>query len=88
MAMIRFVLLTVRDLGRSRARLHLELLAARHQLYVLERTRSRRARLYALDRWLWVRLSRIWVDWRRALVIVEPATVIAWHRRGLRPTVA
>jgi putative transposase len=24
------------------------------------------------------------MDWRRALVIVEPATVIAWHRRGLR----
>ena len=58
MAMIRFVLLTVRDVGRSRARLHLELLAVRHQLHVLERTRSRRVRLYALDRWLWVWLSR------------------------------
>lgn len=36
------------------------------------------------DRWLWIWLSRVWTDWRRALVIVEPATVIAWHRRGLR----
>jgi hypothetical protein len=83
MALIRFVLLTVRDVGRSRARLHVELLAVRHQVHVLERTRSRRVRLYTLDRWLWVWLSRVWLDWRRALVIVEPATVIAWHRRGL-----
>ena len=83
MAMICFVLVTVRDLGHSKARLHLELLAVRHQLQVLERTRPRRVRLYSLDRWLWVWLSRVWLDWRRALAIVEPATVIAWHRRGL-----
>ena len=56
----------------------------RHQLHVLERNRSRRVRLSTLDRWLWIWLSRVWMDWRRALVIVEPATVIAWHRRGLR----
>jgi transposase InsO family protein len=29
-------------------------------------------------------LSRLWTDWQRALIIVQPATVIAWHRRGLR----
>ena len=49
MAMIRFVLLTVRGVGRSRARLYLEVLAVRHQLHVLERTRSRRERLYTRD---------------------------------------
>jgi hypothetical protein len=27
-------------------------------------------------------LSRAWTEWRRVLVIVEPATVIGWHRRG------
>ena len=52
--MIRFMFLSVRDVARSRARLHLELLAMRHQLHVLQQTRSRRVRLYALDRWLWV----------------------------------
>jgi putative transposase len=25
-----------------------------------------------------------WFDWRRALVIVQPATLIRWHRRGFR----
>jgi putative transposase len=29
-------------------------------------------------------LRRIWSDWRSALVIVQPETVIAWHRKGFR----
>ena len=84
MTMLRLLVLTMRDLARSRARLQVELLAVRHQLHVLERTRPRRVRLSALDRRLWVWLSRLWSEWRRVLVIVEPATVVAWHRRGVR----
>ena len=38
---------------RSRAALHLEILALRHQLQVLERSRPRRVRLAKTDRWLW-----------------------------------
>ena len=34
------------------------------------------------DRLFWVALRRRWTDWRSALVIVRPATVVAWHRRG------
>jgi hypothetical protein len=33
---------------------------------------------------LWVWLSRIWTEWRSAIVIVRPDTVIAWHRRTVR----
>jgi putative transposase len=29
-------------------------------------------------------LSRVWTDWRSSLVIVQPATVLAWHRRGFQ----
>ena len=29
------------------------------------------------DRWLWMWLSRVWTEWRPALVIVKPETVIA-----------
>src|SRR5947207_912547 len=36
------------------------------------------------DRLLWVWLSRVWTQWRSAVVIVRPETVIAWHRRGFR----
>ena len=28
------------------------------------------------------RLRRVWPDWASALVVVRPATVIEWHRRG------
>jgi hypothetical protein len=59
-------------------------LALRHQLQVLQRSRPRRMRLAKVDRWLWVWLSRLWTGWRSALVIVKPETVIAWHRRGFR----
>jgi putative transposase len=33
---------------------------------------------------LWICLSRLWPDWRSALAIVKPETVIAWHRPGFR----
>src|SRR4029077_9085523 len=69
---------------RSRAALHLEVLALRHQLEVLQRTRPRRIRLSKTDRCLWVLLSRFWSGWRTALVMVKPETVITWHRRGFR----
>src|SRR5262245_59207831 len=77
-------LLTLRGLVRSRAVLHLEMLALRHQLQVLQRSRPRRLRLAKADRWLWVWLSRTWNGWRTALVIVKPETVIGWHRQGFR----
>jgi hypothetical protein len=77
-------LLTLRTSAHSRAALQLEVLALRHQLQVLQRTRPRRLRLTRADRWLWMRLSRIWIGWRTALVIVKPETVIAWHQRGFR----
>src|SRR5229473_4423341 len=77
-------LLTLRTWARPRAALQLEVLALRHQLQVLERTRPRRVRHSKADRWLWIELSRIWMGWRTTLVIVKPETVIAWHRRGFR----
>ena len=78
------LLATLTGLVRSRASLHVEVLALRHQLLVLQRSRPRRLRLVKADRWLWVWLSRSWTDWRAALVIVKPETVIAWHRQGFR----
>jgi putative transposase len=78
------LLLTLRGFLQSRAALHLEVLALRHQLQVLQRSRPRRLPLAQADRLLWVWLSRGWREWRTALVIVKPETVIAWHRRAFR----
>jgi putative transposase len=68
---------------QSRATLQLENLALRHQLGVLRRS-VKRPKLTSADRLLWVWLCDVWSDWRSALVIVKPATVIGWHRRGFR----
>jgi hypothetical protein len=68
---------------RSRLELHAEILALRHQLVVLQRTkRGRKLQLNVADRVLWVWLSQVWNEWRSALLIIKPETVIAWHRRG------
>jgi transposase InsO family protein len=68
---------------RSRASLQLESRALRHQLGVLQRS-VKRPKLTPADRFLWAWLSEIWAGWRSALVIVQPATVVAWHRKGFR----
>ena len=84
MSVLLSLFLTLRGSARSRAALQLDVLALRHQLQVLQRSRPRRLRLTKADRWLWVWLSRIWTGWRTALVIIQPETVIAWHRQGFR----
>ena len=66
----------------SRASLELEVVALRHQVAVLRRQRSRRLRLFCADRLLWV--YRIWPRALHAMVLVKPATVVQWHRRGFR----
>ncbi len=79
------LLLSLRDCFRARAVLQAEILALRHQLLVLQRSsRPHKLRLGWADRVLWVWLSRFWNDWRSALLIVKPETIVAWHRRGFR----
>ena len=81
--MLKIILHLLRSLFRSRQGLALENFALRHQLYVLQRPRSR-IRLKKRDRLVWVVLSRIWRDWRKPLTIVHPETVVRWHRQGFR----
>src|SRR5215831_14022267 len=76
------LLATLSSILRSRAALELENLALRHQIGVLQRSASKRPKLTPLDRVLWAWLSGIWSDWRSALAIVKPETVVAWHRAG------
>ena len=78
------LLAALRAICRSRAALELENLALRHQIGVLQRSTTKRPKLTAGDRMLWVFLSRVWRDWRSALAIVKPETVVAWHRTGFR----
>ena len=75
---------SISSLLKSRASLQLENLALRHQIGVLQRSAKKRPKLVAVDRVFWAWLCHVWSDWRWALVIVKPDTVIGWHRKGFR----
>src|ERR1019366_1590015 len=79
---LKALLVTLSSIFRSRGTLELENLALRHQIGVLQRSAKKRPRLTPVDRLLWLWLSRLWNDWRSVLVIVQPDTVLAWHRKG------
>src|ERR1700693_5030198 len=69
---------------RRRASLELELIGLRHQVSVLRRQHPGRILLFSTDRLLWVCLYRVWPQVLDAMVLVKPATVIQWHRKGFR----
>src|ERR1700686_1637560 len=78
------LLSTLSSMFRSRAALELENIALRHQIGILKRSAGKRPKLTPADRLFWVFLSWVWCDWRSALDIFNPATAIAWHRKGFR----
>jgi putative transposase len=75
-------LAAIRASVRDRADVAAEILALRHQLAVLRRTAPKRPHLSVVDRGAWVLLSRCWARWRQGIQIVQPATVVGWHRRA------
>ncbi|MFH2053286.1 MAG: helix-turn-helix domain-containing protein [bacterium] len=81
--MFKTICLIVVAAFRSQRQLAFENLTLRHQLEVLQRT-VRRPKLTPADRTLFVWISRSLDNWKQHLTIVQPETVIAWHRRGWR----
>jgi putative transposase len=61
----------------------LENAALRQQLAILKRERPR-PKIHHRDRLFWILLMKIWKQWRTALVIVQPATVVSWQRRRFK----
>src|SRR5215467_1086613 len=68
---------------QSHRRLLLENLALRQQLAVLKRKHPR-PRMGAVDKIFWVFACRFWGAWKQSLVLVNPETVVGWHRAGFR----
>src|ERR1019366_4140396 len=81
--LIKF-LLVVRSLLKSRARLEAENMVLRQQVIVLSRKARPRVRLRNIDRLIFVWLCRMFPTILNAITVVEPETVIRWHRRGFR----
>ena len=78
------LLLAMRSRFTRRARLEAENLILRQQLAISRRKFPRRVRLWNIDRLLMVWLYRLYSSLLDAIIIVQPKTVIRWHRRGFR----
>ncbi len=74
---------TVGDLTRTKAALVAENAFLRQQLAILGR-QVRRPVLTPADRVRLVLLARLIPGWRAALLLVQPETLLRWHRQGIR----
>ena len=81
--LLRLLAVLFTRLFRSRRDLLLENLALRQQLAALKRKHPQ-PRLAASDRLFWIMMRRLWSGWKRALIFVQPETVVRWHRAGFK----
>ena len=84
--MLTALIVLFRSIGlmcRGHKAVALENLALRQQLAALTRTRKR-PQLRPSDRLFWILLAKAWQEWRTALIVVHPETVLRWHRQWLR----
>jgi putative transposase len=76
---IRFVILVL----AGHRHVALENVALRQQLLVFKRD-NKRPKLQRQDRLFWIGLRTIWKNWKSALIIVRPETVISWQRQRFK----
>src|SRR5260370_38222381 len=77
----RLLLGTILCLFRARRSLLLENLAFRQQLAALKRRRPG-PRLTVFDKLFWGFARKYWSGWKQPLIVVNPETVVRWHRLG------
>jgi transposase InsO family protein len=83
-AIFRLLIGLLRDCFVSRGRLEAEVMVLRHQLNILRRQLPKRIRPNPFDRAIFVCLYRLFPDIRKAVAIIQPETLIGWHRMGFR----
>src|SRR3984893_3491422 len=69
---------------KSQARLEAEIVFLRHQLNLLRRRLCAKQRLPPADRLFFVWLYRLIPSLLNAAVIIQPDTIVRWHRAGFR----
>ena len=69
---------------KTQARLEAEIVLLRHQLNVLRRRVPSKPKLVVADRLLFVWLYRLFPPVLNAVTIIQPESVIRWHRTGFR----
>jgi hypothetical protein len=75
-----FIMILAQNLNKK---LIIENLALRQQLMVM-RLSVKRPKIRKRDRLFWIILSRLWKGWKSPLILVQPETVIRWHRKGFK----
>jgi hypothetical protein len=83
-----FIWCAIAGLFRSRTALQAEILVLRHQLNILYRRSPKRVALGKIDRLVFCGLYRLSPTVLDALKILQPETVIRWHRAGFRALLA
>jgi transposase InsO family protein len=79
-----FVLAVLALPFKSKLRLEAENAVLRHQLNVLRRNLHGRARFTNQDRWFLVGVYRWFPSMLQVLTIIQPETLVRWHRAGFR----
>src|SRR5947209_842333 len=79
-----FVLAILASPFKSKLRLEAENAVLRHQLIVLKRRLRGRVRLTNNDRWFFIQLYRWFPSILKVLTIIQPETLVRWHRAGFR----
>jgi hypothetical protein len=83
-ALLCFVLAVLASPFKSKSRLEAENAALRRQLIVLRRKVHGRVRLRNSDRWFLIQLYRWFPSILQVVTIVQPETLVRWHRAGFR----
>ncbi len=83
-ALLYFILNILISPFKSKSRLEAENAVLRHQLIILRRKLRGRVRLTNSDRWFFVQLYRWFPSVLSAITIIQPETLVRWHRAGFR----
>jgi hypothetical protein len=79
-----FALAVLASPFKSKLRLEVENVVLRHQLIVLRRSLHGRVRLTNNGRWFLVKMYRWFPSILKVVTIVQPETLVHWHRAGFR----
>jgi len=71
------------SLFQSRISMTMEIIALRHQILVYKR-KNKQPEIRPTDRIFWSWLSRLWPQWKAAIYLVKPETIIAWRRKKFK----
>jgi hypothetical protein len=83
-ALLYFILNILISPFKSKGQLEAENAALRHQLIILRRKLRGRVQLKNSDRWFFVQLYRWFPSVLSTITIIQPETLVRWHRAGFR----